>query len=155
MQTNTKILALGLMLLTGTSTANNLIGKTVPPFPTGWQDEGGSCVLDCNYSMGILKKGKERLVYFGKALPKTDTGKSRWQVLDQMPYPETREGFEVVYGSCESKGIADPSIIALVKFTETEWLDQVRFTYKANTAKGIFETISTEGIRCQNEGWGL
>lgn len=152
---HTSALAFSLVLLASPSLANNLIGKTIPPYPSGWQEEGGACLLNCNYSLGVLIKAQQRLLYLGKNSPQSTASDPRWQVLDTMPYPEPPEGYELVYSACEHQGIPDPSLIALVKIADDEWLDQVRFAYKANINKGRFETISTQGVRCQNIGWGL
>jgi hypothetical protein len=51
--------------------------------------------------------------------------------------------------------VDDSSIIAVVKETETEWQTQVKFAYRANIKTGQLETITTKGVRCANEGWGL
>lgn len=155
MQIKPPILMLSLLLLTSTCTANELIGQTTPPYPDHWQEEGGSCLLDCNYSLGVLIKGQQRLWYLGKKSPQSTANKPRWQILDTMPYPEPPEGYELTYSTCENQGTPDPSLIALVKTADTEWLDQLRFVYKANIAKGSFETISTQGVRCENLAAGL
>lgn len=155
MRISTSSLAFSLVLLASTSSANDLIGKTIPPYTEGWQEEGGACLLNCNYSLSVLIKGQQRLFYLGKNSPQSTASEPRWQVLDTMPYPTPPKGYEVVYAACEYKGRPDPNLIALVKTADKEWLDQIRFAYKANLAKGVFETISTEGIRCQNIGWGV
>ena len=152
---NTSSLAFSLVLLASTSSADNLIGKTIPPYPDAWQEEGGACLLNCKYSLGVLIKGQQRLFYLGKASPLSTASEPRWQVLDTMPYPAAPEGYELVYSACEHQGTPDPSLIALVKTADAEWLDQVRFVYKANINQGVFETMSTAGVRCQNIGWGV
>jgi len=72
-----------------------------------------------------------------------------------MPYPEVPVNFSVQYAVCQINGEADSSIIAVVKETDSEWSDQVRFAYKANTVTKQFETLSVQGIRCENVGWGV
>lgn len=155
MRTSTPLLALGLMLFAGTCSANSLVGQVIPPYVDGWVEEGGSCLANCDYSIGVLKKGRERQLYFGKAATSSTPNKPLWKVLDQMPYPNTPRGFELVYGICQNNGKADASIIAVVKNADTEWLDKVRFAYKANITTGQFETIATKGVRCENLAVGL
>lgn len=152
---HTSSLAFCLLFLASTSSADHLIGKTIPPYTDDWQAEGGACLLNCNYSLGVLIKGQERLFYLGKTSPQSTAREPRWQVLDTMPYPEAPDGYELVYSACEHQGTPDPSLIALVKTVDAEWLDQVRFVYKANINKGVFETMSTAGVRCQNIRWGV
>ena len=155
MHTHSKILALSCLLVTSICSADNFIGQTIPPYPSGWQDEGGWCLdSDCHHNLGILKKANQRVLYFGKAANSNDVT-PHWLVLDQMPYPDTPANFELASAACEINGKSDLSIIAVVKTTDTEWHKQVRFAYKANTVTKQFETISTKGIRCQNNAWGL
>lgn len=150
-----KSLTLALFLLANPCTADNLVGTTVPPYPHQWQEEGGSCIISaCDYSLGVLKKANQRLFYFGKNVDHTSRI-AHWQVLDQMPYPEAPTGYEVVYAACERDGQADSSIIAVVQSSDSEWLNKVRFAYRANPETEQFETLSTQGIRCENVGWGV
>lgn len=151
----TKILAISLLLSAGTCSADNFIGQIIPPYSTGWEDEGGWCLdSECRYNIGVLNKANQRVLYFGKTAPSNDK-LPHWLVVDQMPYPEIPANFELASAACEINGKSDLSIIAVVKSTDTEWHNQVRFAYKANTATLQFETISTKGIRCQNNAWGL
>lgn len=155
MQTSIPLLALGLMLFAGAGSANSLVGQVIPPYVDGWVEEGGSCLANCDYSIGVLKKSRERQLYFGKAAANSTPNKPHWEILDHMSYPSTPKGFELVYGICQNNGKADDSIIAVVKNADTEWLDKVRFAYKANISTGQFETIATKGVRCENVAAGL
>lgn len=152
---DTSSLAFSLLFLASTSSAEQWVGKIIPPYLDDWQEESGACLLNCNYSLGVLITGQERLFYLGKTSPQSTASEPRWQILDTMPYPEVPKGYELVYAACEYQGTPDPSLIALVKTADAEWLDQVRFVYKANLNKGVFETMSTTGVRCQNSGWGV
>ena len=144
-----------LMLFASTCTATETIGSVVPPFPKGWQHEGGSCVADCNFSIGELRAPNGLAFFLGKSAQRVDPNKPRWLVLDLMPYPKTPKGYQVVYSLCERDGNSDETIIAIVKTTDTEWYSTVFRAYKANLNAGRFETTSTKGVRCLNDGWGL
>jgi hypothetical protein len=153
---------LSLMLLAGACVAGDLIGTIVPPFPDGWKDKGGACIggslgieKSCEYSIGVVEGANHLVLYFGKSEPRTDPKKARWLVTDQMPYPEAPPGFQVVYGLCERNGIADETIIAIVKTTDNEWYTIVRSAYRVNLDTSRFEKTSVKGIRCSNEGWGV
>lgn len=152
---NLNLFAFSLLFLASTSSAEPWIAKTIPPYLDGWQEEGGACLLNCDYNLGVLIKGSQRLFYLGKKSAQSTATDPRWRVLDTMPYPELPAGYELIYSDCEYQGKPDPSLIALVKTADAEWLDQVRFVYQANIAKGGFETLSIEGVRCQNIAWGL
>ena len=155
MKAITRIFSLSVMLLASPSKANDIIGTIVPPYPEKWRDQGGACIASCDYSIGVLEKSNRLFLYFGKSAPRTDPKKARWLVTDQMPYPKTPPGFQVVYGLCERDGKPDDTIIAIVKTTDAEWYTTVRSAYRANFNTGRFEKISTKGVRCQNEGWGV
>jgi len=153
-----RIWGASLMLLAGVCTANDITGTFVPTYPEGWKDHGGACIgLDnrCDYSIGVLEKDKQLILYFGKSAPRSDPKKARWLITDQMPYPKAPAGFQVVYGDCERDGRPDKTIIAVVKTTDTEWYTTVHFAYRANLNTGRFEKTPINGIRCINIGWGL
>lgn len=153
MRTSTPLLALGLILFAGACSANSLVGQVTPL--KGWIEESGSCLgNDCDYNIGVLKKGNEQVMYFGQESD-NQTNPPSWLILDQMPYPVTPANFAVLYGECQLNGKPDPSIIAVVKTTDTEWFESIRFAYKANTTTEQFETISIKGIRCENTGYGI
>lgn len=152
---NLSLFAFSLLFLASTSSAEHWIAKTIPPYLDGWQEEGGTCLANCDYSLGVLIKGSQRLFYLGKKSAQSTDSDPRWQVLDTMPYPELPTGYELIYSACEHQGTPDSSLIAVVKTADAEWLDQVRFAYKANIAKGSFETMSTAEVRCQNIASGL
>jgi hypothetical protein len=151
-----------LMMLFNACMATEIIGSIVPPFPEGWKDEGGACISNtlgseriCDYSIGILRKDGELVLYFGKSAPRIEPEKARWHVIDRMPYPKISKTQQVVLGNCERDGKHDGAIIAIVKRTDTEWYSIVQNAYKANFITGRFEKISAKGIRCINEGWGV
>lgn len=148
-----QLFGIGALLLAATSQAASLTGTMIPPFINGWQDRGGACVADCAYTIGDVQKGTRRLLYFGKATTRIDPDKARWLVLDEMVYPRAT-GQHVVYGSCQYKGVADETLIALVKTADTEWLS-AKVAYRANITTHQFQKIPPKGIRCANEGWGL
>lgn len=143
------------MLLAGACVAGGLTGTSVPPVPTGWKDQGGACISGCDYSIGVLEKSDQLILYIGKSVTRIDPKKARWLITDQMPYPKTPSGFEVVYSLCERNGNPDETIIAVVKTIDAEWYTTVRFAYRANPSTGRFEKISTKGVRCLNDGWGV
>jgi len=117
-----RILGLGLMTLASACVANDITGTIVPPFPEGWKDQGGACIgsslgpnSSCDYSIGVLEKPGQLILYIGKSAPRIDPKKAHWLVTDQIPYPKTPTGFQVVYSLCERDGKPDETIIAIVK----------------------------------------
>lgn len=149
-------------MLAAACAANDITGAVVPSFPGGWQYHGDACIgaslsrnKSCDYSIGVLEKPGQLILYIGKSATRIDPKKVRWIVTDQMPYARTPTGFQVVYSLCERNGKADETIIAIVKTTDTEWYTNVRFSYRANLSTGRFEKTSTKGVRCLNEGWGV
>lgn len=162
MQIIIAMFGLVLLLFSKACMATNLMGSIVPPFPNGWTEESGACISKslgvdkmCDYSIGVLRSLNGRVLYIGKSTPQIETNEVHWLVTDQMPFPQTPRGQEVVFSSCELNGELNETIIAVVKVTDTEWYTTVRQAYRANLNTGRFEKISTKGIRCLNEGWGI
>ena len=151
-----------LVLVANVCLAADITGSIVPPFPTGWKDQGGACIGGglgrdkiCEYSIGVLEHGSQLVLYIGRSAPPIDPKIPRWLVTDQMPYPKAPAGFHVVFGPCERDGTQDETIIAIVKTTDTEWYNTVRSAFRANVRTGRFERTPTTGVRCYNEGWGV
>ncbi len=140
----------------------DLVGATVPPLPVGWHDDGGMCITSrqgqeqaCEFSLGVVKKGLQRLLYIGKAQPRIDANTLRWLVTDQMAYPLAPKGFQVVITPCQRDGQPAETTVAIVRSSNSEWYERVRAAYRANLATGLFETVTSQGMRCLNEGWGI
>lgn len=140
----------------------DILGATVPPFPGGWHDDGGMCIASsleqdraCEFSLGVVRKASQRLLYIGKAAPGIDPTMPRWLVTDQMTYPLAPKGFQVVIAPCQRDGQAAETTVAIVRTSNSEWYDRVRAAYRANLATGLFETVASQGMRCLNEGWGV
>jgi len=162
MNTVRAIIGACLVLIANACLAGDITGSIVPPFPEGWKDQGGACIGSslghdkiCEYSIGVVEEGSQLVLYIGKSAPRIDPKKARWLVTDQMPYPKTPAGLRVVFADCERDGRPDETIIAIVKTTDTEWYNTVRSAFRANLTTGRFETTSTKGVRCRNEGWGV
>ncbi|HZW13450.1 MAG TPA: hypothetical protein VFF81_09700 [Noviherbaspirillum sp.] len=161
MRTITTLLGCALMLLSGASMAENLVGSIVPPYPEGFRDGGGACISKalgdkniCQYSLGILRRRGEHLLYLGKSAPRIDPKKARWTVTDQLSIKDVPRGHDISFGLCEQNGVQDETILAIVKITDTDWFTNVHSAYKVNLTTERFEKIPTKGIRCLNEGWG-
>lgn len=157
-------IAAGLALWAGVCAAGSLdiVGSTVPPLPAGWRDDGGMCIASslgqdraCEFSLGVARKAARRLLYIGKAAPRMEANTPRWLVTDQMAYPLAPKGFQVVITPCQRDGQAAETTVAIVRISNSEWYDRVRAAYRANLATGLFETVSSQGMRCVNEGWGV
>ena len=149
--------AISLLLVIHLGLADDIVGKTVPPYPTGWQDLGGGCIDDdCTYSLGKFKKNKQEFYYLSQSLPELNH-KPQWKVLSYMPMPHVEKGFEVVDFACQlngnGEGPLDATIIAVVKTIDAELYKTIQSAYRVNTTTGRFENISTDGVVCIKQGW--
>ena len=142
--------------------ANDLVGSTVPPYPEHYKYSGGACVSGgrdqksiCDFSIGVLEKNNQLIMYFGKAAPRTDVKQPRWLVTDQMPYPAAPDDSHVVYSMCAQNEVRDETIIAVVKSSNSEFFTEISLAYKVNLDTGRFEQMSTSGLICINESYGL
>jgi hypothetical protein len=141
-----------------------LVGSVIPPYPDGWKEGGGVCIAQslgmermCSFSMGILKSADGKILYVGKLVSSPDAKLPLWLVTDEMPYPVIPRKHYFTYVSCEKDGKSDETIMAIVKRprAEMEWHDRIHTAYRVNLDSGRFEKISSKGVRCLNEGWGL
>lgn len=161
MRTKSTLFGIALMLLASASNAESLVGSVVPPYPAGFRDGGGACISKalgdkniCDYSLGILRRRGEHLLYLGKSAPRIDPKKPRWTVMDQLSIKDIPRGHDISFGLCEQNGVQDETILAFVKVTNSDWFTNVHSAYKVNLATERFEKIPTKSIRCLNEGWG-
>ena len=146
------------------SFSNNMIGKVVPPYPSGLEEVEGSCVTShlglermCDYAIGILQNysDKRTTILAKKSIKKNRFDSPLWEVTDQLEYPVIKNGFWLSHGSCLLNGKLDQTVITIVKDSPTEYQEATSWAWKLNINTGKFEKISHENIKCLNGAWGL
>ena len=145
-------------LIPAAALAEGLVGSTIPPYPAGLVHNQGACIVDeCDFSIGILEdsSGLPKTLFAARIAGHDDAGRARWTITDAMPYPALPEGYLLAIATCESDGKKDETIVAAVRLTETEWLEEVIWARRYAVGTEKFVEHPGRGVRCLNEGWGL
>ncbi|HEY0683061.1 MAG TPA: hypothetical protein VGD45_12075 [Steroidobacter sp.] len=152
-------------ILPAAALASSLVGSTVPPYPDGLKDIGGSCIAralrgtdrSCDFSIGILADSNDvpKILYGSRLAGRDESNHALWTITDAMPYPEVPEGYTLAVASCQDNGERDEGIVAVVRLAETEWLTEVLWIRRYNFGTKKFIEHPSAGVRCINEGWGL
>lgn len=149
--------------------AVELIGKTVPPYPEGLQDVGGSCLSDsadpdhvCDFSIGLLADAGTdsnaepvlRYVVAGRMAGR-EGPLALWKITDMQPYPKVGKGFFWQAGSCRVDKVDDAKLIAVVRQgAEQEYLTDVAWARRLDLKSGKFSVVDPVRVDCVNEGYG-
>jgi hypothetical protein len=149
--------------------AVELIGKTVPPYPEGLQDVGGSCLSDsddpehvCDFSIGLLADAGTdsndepvfRYVVAGRMAGR-EGPLALWKITDVQAYPKVGKGFFWQAGSCRVDKVDDAKVIAVVRQgAEQEYLTDVAWARRLDLKSGKFSVIAPARVDCINEGYG-
>jgi hypothetical protein len=142
----------------------NIIGTIVPPYPDGWKGKLGACISHslgteriCDFSVGISESTNGSIVYVGRKVSLPQAKDAQWLVTDAVIMPSIPAEHYIASSVCQRNRNQDETIVAVVKppKKEVEWHNKVYVAYKVNLNTGRFEKISSKGIRCLNEGWGL
>lgn len=150
-------------LLSSNVLAGELIGTTVPPFPRDLVSRGGACIASarrvertCDYSISIVvdSKGKPRMLVGERFSHRTGPKNTFWIVTDVVEYPRVPDGYELAVATCRDKGKLDPSITAVVRVEEEEWLKDVLWIRRFDMNLGRFIEIPSAGVECENPNTG-
>ncbi len=149
--------------------ATDLIGRVMPPYPSGLDELGGSCVSDsadpahvCDYSVGVLAapaadlEGEPvpRFVVAGQ-LAGRDGARAHWRSTDARPNPADRPGYYLQFGTCRVNGHDDARVAAIVRQhgTTTEWLKDVAWAGRLRLPDARFEVLEARTVDCINEAY--
>ncbi len=149
--------------------AVELIGKTMPPYPEGLQEIGGTCLSDsagpehvCDFSIGLLADASAdpqaepvlRYVVAGRMAGR-EGPKALWKITDAQAYPRTAKGFFWQAGSCRVDKVDDAKVVAVVRQgAEQEYLTEVAWARRLDLKTGKFSVIDPARVDCINEGYG-
>ena len=148
--------------------AVELIGKTMPPYPEGLQDVGGSCLSDsvdpehvCDFSIGLLADAVKdpnaepvlRYVVAGRMAGR-EGPLALWKITDVQVYPKAGKGYFWQAGSCRVDQVNDAKVIAVVRQgAEQEYLTDVAWARRLDLKSGKFSLVDPVRVDCINEGY--
>lgn len=153
-------------LLPVSALAGDLIGRTVPPYPDGLRDIGGSCLSDiagyehiCDYSIGVLADDDDedappiRYVVAGRMAGR-DGQMARWTITDAVAYPKAGDGYHLQTGNCRVHGKDDGRVVAVVRDDQDgEFLRDVIWARRLELPAGRFTVLDPVAVDCINEAY--
>lgn len=164
-----RVAPLVLAVLPMAASAIELIGKTMPPYPPGLRDIGGSCLSDstdpahvCDFSIGLLADADAdpnaepvpRYVVAGRMAGR-EGPLALWKITDAQAYPKVEKGYFWQAGSCRVDKIDDAKVIAVVQQgSEQEYLTDIAWARRLDLNSGKFSVIDPKRVDCINEGYG-
>jgi len=164
-----RIASLVLAMLPMAASAVELIGKTVPPYPQGLRDVGGSCLSDstdpahvCDFSIGLLADAGAdpsadpvlRYVIAGRMAGR-EGPLALWKITDAQAYPKVEKGYFWQAGSCRVDKTDDAKVIAVVRQgAEQEYLTDIAWARRLDLKSGKFSVLDPARVDCVNEGYG-
>jgi len=149
--------------------AVELIGKTMPPYPSGLRDVGGSCLSEsadpahvCDFSIGLLgaadaDPGIETppLYVVAGRMAGRDGPLALWKITDAQAYPKVGKGYYWQAGSCRVDKVDDGKVIAVVQqSSDQEYLTDIAWARRLDLATGKFSVVEPKRVDCINEGYG-
>jgi hypothetical protein len=105
-----------------------------------------------NYGLSVYAKSGYYIVVFDWSIP---SEKVKYKLLDILRVGPIKPQQDIILTMCRLNEKHDSQIIALVKTNNSEYFKTIYKAWRANKKTGRFEAISTKGIDCLNDGYGL
>ncbi len=122
------------------------IGLTYPPLPAGVTEQLSMLIQDAEgYGLWLVDDGTDKMLWLGKVTSSTSSGAAEWVVKDVLALSKLGAGLVLNPDACSLNDAIDTEIIALAQN------DTIRYAWRANTATEKFESLPTEGIRCNSD----
>ncbi len=136
-------------------------GIGYPDLPGGFVDLGGSIlgtVDGLEYGFQHVCKRRSHELWLQRVQTRDQSGNPIWSTLAKLTLPQVRKGELLVFGhwsTCERGSGGDPAIVAIVKDTDGPRFTTIVRAWRANGPASRFEALSTVGIVCQNDNYGM
>lgn len=103
------------------------------------------------YIIDHVSKGETQLVWLCKLIRRDHEGKIYLKILDILILPILNEDEQLFMGTCSFQSQLDPEIIAIVKFIESEAINEIRHAWRTNRNKQRFEEVPVSLVSCLDE----
>jgi|WetSurMetagenome_2_1015567.scaffolds.fasta_scaffold246302_3 hypothetical protein len=135
------------------------VGLTYPPLKDGLKEESGNMIGDpinnTNYSVAFMSNEGSNMLWLESSSSRNIKGLPIWKVLDVIAAPNYGKDETLIIGFCKIDDRSDSEVLAVVKYEQNKkYFNNVIKAWRANRAKGKFESITTKGISCLNESYG-
>ena len=157
-----------LVLASPAAAAQELVGRSVPPYPDGLAPVLGSCMSEssdperiCDFSLAVIGSRDGDAVTPRFVVAERNAGydgaSPRWEVTDAVPYPATDKDRYFQVGSCRVDGRDDPRVGALVRHTDAtrERITDVAWAVRLELPEGRLAAVDPGAVDCLNEARGL
>jgi hypothetical protein len=148
-------------IVTAQANSRSFIGLQYQDLPRGLTNLGG-WVVDIgdngkfNFSVAHVRQGTKEMLWLERFIRHDAQGRATMRVINVLELPAISKSQTLASSRfCMQNGKKNPDLIAIVEATDTEYRTQIHRAWRANRAKGKFESISTRGIVCENPGWGV
>ena len=107
------------------------------------------------FAVAEVKDTKIHMLWFSELTHFDTKGKAHWIVRDVLTLPSL-DSTEVVslVGFCFVDQVRDPEVVAVAKWSDTEFYTEIVSAWRASRRTAHFAPISVKGLRCENEGYG-
>jgi hypothetical protein len=143
---------------TNTNTKNSVyIGLQYQNPPQGLTSLGGWVIGDVYattiFGISQIQKGSQRMLWL-EIISYDPDGKTQYRVLDVLDLPPLESNDDVTT-YCRVRGTIDAEIVTISVYENTELLTKIKRAWRANRKIGKFEVIPTDGLACENIGYGV
>ena len=123
----------------------------IPEFSTFKQVQ--SALLDSlngfSYAVTDLRRNDTAILLLEKLHPSGTYNK--FEILDILQINSLKEGNVICFQRCQKDSVADPELLALVKFEESKEVFEIIYqAWRADIKSGKFYPVDTHNIRCLN-----
>lgn len=149
------------------SGAATLIGKTVPPYPDGLAEVGGSCVPVpgsvrlCDFGLQMVGSpaadGGAAMARYLIATSNTtpDAEKPSWKVIDAVDAPTLEPGTDMQLGGCRLDGKDDGGLVVAIRHGAKEGDTVIRWARHFDPAAGKLAEVDVARVACADPAAGV
>lgn len=122
------------------------IGLVYPPSPESLTQVFSMLIQDKeSYSLMMVREGANKMLWLSKVVRYDESGSAFWEVDDVLDLTNLEVGLTLLPDGCSLNGVPDSEILVAGRN------GVLLLAWRANTALGKFEVISTEGVRCNSD----
>lgn len=94
------------------------------------------------------------MLWLERLIHRDPSGQAHFEVRAAVDLPRLDDREVIVFGMCRLDGVVDSAVIALVYYRDEEVFKDVKRAWRVNSRGERFESIPTDGVTCENEGYG-
>ena len=130
-------------------------------FRGGWLVYANTPEEQFNHGVSVVLRDNDALIFFEEIIERRGSNIT-WRIMDAISVSGNGlidfdpQGELNLAHHCHINGNQiDMAIFAIIKLEDAEYYTDVRQAWRANRGTGKIEEISSQGIACENPGWGV